>query len=631
MSRFPGSNDLTQARRAFFERGSVPGADVPKTILQSWQRCRRLGLPAETPPSIEPIPDARLREMRERNERLWRLARAELDMLSSDTDASGSIVVLTDDTGWVLDAAGHPQFLDRAGRVSLLPGTCWNEAQVGTNAIGTAIVERRPVEVRGSEHYRATHGILTCNATPIHDPYGHLIGVLDITGDSRAQHLHALGLVRMAVANIEHRYFDDGIDGCELLRLHRDPALLGSTREGLLAFRAGKLVAANRAGLILLDLQRDDLGRATYESLFDDALSLLRRDGVLRDRFGRALFGRADEGGHTLRSVVPALPLRGLPAPAPARPQARQSDAPLFDAALSAALQRANRVLDAELPVLIVGETGTGKEVFAREVHRRCARHAQPFVAVNCAALPEGLIEAELFGYAEGAFTGARRQGNPGLLRQANGGVLFLDEIGDMPLALQPRLLRVLQERELSPLGGGKPVKLDIALICATHCDLETAIAERRFRADLYYRLAHHIERLAPLRDAEDLAAIVTALWSRMAQNRTLADESLHALAAHPWPGNWRQLVACLRTLVALNDDGARIDTDALPDYLRKSKTDAARSPLAGGIASLDALEATAMRETLAACHGNVARAARMLGVNRSTLYRRLGKPERTH
>ncbi|MEQ1511697.1 MAG: sigma-54-dependent Fis family transcriptional regulator [Lysobacteraceae bacterium] len=632
MSRIHSTADLSQARRAFFERGNAAAPDVPKTILQSWLRCRRLGMPAETSPSIEPIPDARLREMRQRNERLWRLARAELESLSSDANASGSIVVLTDDAGWVLDAAGHPQFLDKAGRVALMPGTCWNEAQVGTNAIGTAIVERRPVEVRGSEHYRATHGILTCNATPIHDPYGQLVGVLDITGDSRAQHLHALGLVRMAVANIEHRYFDDGIGDCELLRLHRDPALLGSAREGLLAFRAGKLVAANQAGLALLDLQRDDLGHATYDGLFEDALSLLRRDGVLRDRFGRALFGRIDESGASKRSVAPVASLRGQQTPAPARPHVRPIDAPLFDASTAAALDRACRVLDAELPVLIVGETGTGKEVFARELHRRCARHGQPFVAVNCAALPEGLIEAELFGYEEGAFTGARRQGNPGLLRQANGGVLFLDEIGDMPLALQPRLLRVLQERELSPLGGGKPVKLDFALICATHSDLEAAIAERRFRADLYYRVAHHTERLAPLRDVGDRASLVATLWTRMAQHRTLTDAAQRALAAYPWPGNWRQLVACLRTLVALHDDGAQIGLEALPGYLRRSKEEATiSSPIAASIAPLEEMEETAMRDTLAACDGNVARAARLLGVNRSTLYRRLGKPERTH
>ena len=151
--------------------------------------------------------------------------------------------------------------------------------------------------------------------------------------------------------------------------------------------------------------------------------------------------------------------------------------------------------------------------MFARALHARSARAAKPFVAVNCAALPEGLIEAELFGYEEGAFTGARRQGSPGLLRQAQGGVLFLDEIGDMPLALQPRLLRVLQERELSPLGGGKPVKLDFDLVCATHCDLDAAVEAGRFRADLFYRIAHHRVRLVPLRDSAERGAIVDALW----------------------------------------------------------------------------------------------------------------------
>jgi len=633
MSRLRPGSELAQARRAFFERGSMPATDLPQTILRSWQRCRRLGMPEERTPSIEPVPEARLREMRGRNERLWRLARAELEVLAADAEASGSIVVLTDDTGWILDVAGHPRFLDKAGRVALRPGTCWNETEVGTNAIGTAIVERRAVEVRGSEHYRAPHGILTCTATPIHDPYGRLIGVLDISGDSRAEHLHALGLVRMAVATIEHRLFDDGIDGCELLRLHRDPALLGSSREGLLAFRNGKLIAANQAGLVIAGLERDDLGRASYEMLFDDALSRLRSEGALRDRCGRVLYGRVD--GDAKRVVgAPARHATTIDATPPrdtASPR-RAQDAPLFDAAASTALERARRVLDADLPVLIHGETGTGKEVFARALHARCARAGKPFVAVNCAALPEGLIEAELFGYEEGAFTGARRQGSPGLLRQAQGGVLFLDEIGDMPLALQPRLLRVLQERELSPLGGGKPVKLDFALVCATHCDLDTAVEAGRFRADLFYRIAQHRVRLLPLREANDRNGIIATLWADMAGARTLAPEAASALAAHRWPGNWRQLVACLRTLIALSDDGDRIEIDDLPDDVKPVSRDAGAPSLwSGGVAPLDTLEEAAMRDALAACDGNVARAARLLGVNRSTLYRRIGKPERTH
>ncbi|WP_434026814.1 sigma-54-dependent Fis family transcriptional regulator [[Pseudomonas] boreopolis] len=606
---------LDQARRSFFERGNAPVGQVPDTILRSWRRCQRAGLAAERAPDIEPVAPARLREMRERHERLWRLARAELEGLSADAAAAGSIVLLTDEAGWILDAEGSTGFLDKAGRVALMPGACWGEHVVGTNAIGTAIVEARSVEVRGGEHYLAPHGILSCSASPILDPYGRVAGVLDISGDARIPHLHALGLARRAVASIEHRWFDEGIADAELLRIHHDPALLGTAHEGLLAFRAGRLVAANRAGLQLFGLDRHEIGRARFEALFEEPLSRLRGDGALFDRQGRPLYGTVDDG---------EAPRRRSHA-APARSRAPGGVAPLFDAAGEALLARARRVLDAGLPVLVQGETGSGKEVFARELHRRCARSGKAFVAVNCAALPETLIEAELFGYEEGAFTGARKQGSPGLLRQADGGVLFLDEIGDMPLALQPRLLRVLQERELSPLGGGKPVKLDFALVCATHQDLERAIAEGRFRADLYYRIADHVVRLPALRDHADRGALVQALWAQLAQGRRLSADALDALAGYGWPGNLRQLAACLRTLVALSDPGDMLGRDALPAYLatwRPAPSPALAQAEAG---RLDALQEAAMRQALADCGGNVTRAARRLGISRSTLYRKLG------
>ncbi len=635
--RLPAATaDLGLARREFFERGGLPVGRVTETILQSWRRCRRLGLASERLPAIEPVPQAQLREMRERHETLWRLARAELDALAGDAASSGSIVVLTDEDGWILDAEGHPQFLDKAGRVALMPGTCWNESRIGTNAIGTAIVERRSVEVRGGEHYLAPHRVLNCSSVPVHDPYGRVVGVLDISGDATVPPVHALGLARHAVAAIEHRYFDAGLAGCELLRLHRDPGLLGSAREGLLAFRQGRLVAANEAGLRLFGLARSELGRVEFGALFDDTTTRLRDDGVLLDRHGLALYGRVQDGAN--------------PAPRPARAAARpmpalpRGDAVLFDAAQERELARACRVLDAGLPVLVLGETGSGKEVFARELHRRSARAARPFVAVNCAALPEGLIEAELFGYEDGAFTGARRQGNAGLLRQAEGGVLFLDEIGDMPPALQPRLLRVLQERELSPLGGGKPVKLDFALICATHRELDAAVAEGRFRADLYYRINHYPARLAPLREQADRAGLIQALWARQAGTRRLSAAALSALTDYDWPGNRRQLAACLRLLVALSDEGETVDTAALPAYLRAAARGSASGPnsaapdAAGANpaghsvdtdAALDAITETAMRAALDRCDGNVSRAAKQLGISRSTLYRRLGAPAR--
>ena len=619
-----GSN-LGSARRTFFEQGGAPVGQVPATILESWRRCQRLGLESETHPPVEPVTAAQLREMRERHEKLWRFARAELELLSSDATSTGSIVILTDDNGWILDAEGNPKFLDKAGRVALMPGACWSETQVGTNAIGTAIVEGKPVEVRGAEHYFAPHKILSCSSAPIFDPFGQLVGVLDISGESSVHHMHALGLARLAVANIEHRYFDDGIAGSELLRVHRDPALLGTAREGLLAFRNGRLVAANNAGLQLFGLERSELGNTPYELLFEDKLSRLRDDGMLLDRHGRALHGRV----HEAHDDRPRRPASRPAITVSAATQAAGADAPLFDAALDAELERACRVLNAGLPVLVHGETGTGKEVFARELHRRCARAGKPFVAVNCAALPEGLIEAELFGYEDGAFTGARKHGNPGLVRQADGGVLFLDEIGDMPLALQPRLLRVLQERELTPLGGGKPIKLDFALVCATHRDLEEAIGDGRFRPDLYYRISHHGVRIRALRDHPERARLVMALWERTAHGRQLSSEAVAELAAYDWPGNLRQLSSCLRTLVALSDPGAMLGAELLPNYVRlmpRSAPVMRRLPEE----NLEAMAEGAMRDALEACAGNVAEAARKLGISRSTLYRRLGSDPRS-
>ena len=611
---------VAQARRAFFESGRAPVGQVPSAILQSWRRCVGLGLAVNARPAIEPVDAPRLRALRERHEQLWRLARAEVEILATDASSTGSIVILTDADGWILDAEGNAGFLDKAGRVALMPGACWSEAQVGTNAIGTAIAEGAAVEVRGAEHYANPHRILNCSAAPVFDPWGTLVGVLDISGDAAVAPVHALGLAQLAVANIEHRYFDEGIADAELLRVHANPALLGSAREGLLAFRNGRLVAANRAGLALFGLDRSDLGKAPYETIFDGAISHLRQDGTLRDRNGRLIHGRVDMPSQARRARA-ARPIT-VSSAAPVA----DADAPLFDPGQEAELERACRVLDAGIPVLVLGETGTGKEVFTRALHRLSARRGKPFVAVNCAALPEGLIEAELFGYESGAFTGARKEGSSGLLRQADGGVLFLDEIGDMPLALQPRLLRVLQDRELSPLGGGRPVKLDFALVCATHRRLEEAVSEGRFRADLYYRISHHLVELAPLRELEGRDARVQELWQRIGRDRRLSPAAAAALAAYAWPGNLRQLVASLRTLAALSAPGSTIDVDALPAYLRTPVN--VRTPAAVAAttaAGLDALTLAAMRAAVEACDGNIVRAARQLGISRSTLYRRLG------
>ncbi|QJP13801.1 sigma-54-dependent Fis family transcriptional regulator [Starkeya sp. ORNL1] len=606
------SRTVLAARRQFFQQGKLADALVSAPILRSWQRCAERGLDNARLPHIEPLTARELREATGPHERLRRLCRPEVESLYSDAMATGCVVILTDDNGLILETLGSAGFAARAAQVALRPGVPWCETATGTNAVGTALVEGRPIAVHGGEHYFEPHGILSCSAAPIFDPYGRIVGALDLSGPASVDHRHALGLVRMAVAQIEHRFFDEDFRGRRVLRFQSDPALLGTAREGILVFEDDRLVAANRSGLGLLDIDWSALGARGIGELFGEVPHDGGRTGRLIDAAGRELFGSVDGSTGATVTAPPRIahPRRG-----------EGALVPVLDGPTHVAVLRAVRLLEADVPVLIRGETGTGKEMVARDIHRRSSRASGPFVAVNCAAIPETLIEAELFGYEEGAFTGARRQGRKGLLREAQGGVLFLDEIGDMPLALQARLLRVLQEREVSPLGGGRSVKVDFALVCATHRDLNAATDAGAFRSDLYFRIAHYTIGLPALRDLPDRLAIVRALWRRLAgdERLSLSPDCEHHLAGLEWPGNFRQLVGTLRVLAALAEPFEPVPLDMLPADIA---TPARRSQADG--AQLDAITRDAMQRTLDACGGNVSRAARELGINRSTLYRRL-------
>ncbi|MBI3146806.1 MAG: sigma 54-interacting transcriptional regulator [Pseudogulbenkiania sp.] len=306
------------------------------------------------------------------------------------------------------------------------------------------------------------------------------------------------------------------------------------------------------------------------------------------------------------------------------------------DAQLAATARRALRIVGKDIPLLIEGETGTGKELFARAFHRSGPRFDKPFVAVNCAAIPEGLIESDLFGYEEGAFSGARRRGHVGKLLQAHGGTLFLDEIGDMPLALQARLLRVLQEREVTPLGSSRVLPVDFSLLCATHRALPQAVAAGRFRADLYYRINGVRLALPPLRERSDLVPLVGQLLTDEAGGRAVAVAPAvwQVFSRYHWPGNLRQLHGVLRALYALLEPGEMLQQEHLPEELLEAmpEEEAELSPLAAPLAlpaaahgeRLAEVELQLMRRVLADCNGNVSAAARRLGVSRNTLYRRL-------
>lgn len=629
---FPGSIDT--ARRRFFDGGAAPRGLVPDTILASWRRCLEQGLVANAGPSVAPVERQALGELQERHESLRRLCRPELEALYASAHQAGSIVILTAPDGFILDALGDADFLDKAARVSLRPGVPWSEAATGTNAIGTALVERRAVEVRGGEHYYAPHRVLSCSASPIFDPQGRVAGVLDLSGHASVHHLHALGMVQLAVEQIEHRLFECDFDGADIVRIQPDPALLGTAREGMLVFESHRLVAANRHALRLLGVDWSELGKRRYDELFASALPTPGNVASMRCQTGDMVHARRD--AQSSRIHVPGTVRSSRPS-APARQAIRPLRSPtnVFDDALDASIDRHVRLLDADITVLLQGETGSGKEVVARELHRRSSRSGAPFVAVNCASLPESLIESELFGYLPGAFTGARREGAPGLLREADGGVLFLDELGDMPLSLQSRLLRVLQEREVTPLGGGRAHAIDVRVVAATHRNLQQAVERGEFRADLYFRVAQSVMQLAPLRAHRDVAGMVRRLWTALGAEQVpmhLHPVLVARLAAAPWPGNVRELVGVLRSLMALGSVGATLGVDDLPDHLRPSSPSLPASPVAAAEAAagnLHALERQAIDRALATCRGNMAAAARKLGISRSTLYRRLEARQR--
>ena len=622
---------LREARRQLLEAGELSRGLLAPALHASWQRSRAYGLvPDGRTPGAPHASGAQLARALDHRRLLVAHARPVMEFLGEQTRDSDSLVILADAQGMLLHAFGDSGFADKAARVALRPGAIWHEQWRGTNAIGTALAEGAAVVVNGAEHYLQRNAFLTCAAAPIADPAGQLLGVLDLSGDQRGHHRHTLALVRSAARMIEHQLFEARHGGALQLRLHAQAEGIGSVTEGRLALSEdGWIIGANPVALAMLGLARTDIGACTIErALGLDLQTVLAGGGsaaraprLLRLEGGRTLWLRVDRGRTCVGSAAAAV--RAMPAAADALAALDTGDA-----ALQAVIARARRVIDKPIALLLQGESGVGKELFAKACHASGPRRSAPFVAVNCAALPETLIEAELFGYRPGAFTGAGREGAPGRIREAHGGTLFLDEIGDMPLALQARLLRVLQERQVQPLGGGKAVAVDFQLICATHRRLRDEVVAGRFRDDLYYRINGLALQLPPLRERGDLAALVARMLSDIAPGREveLAPAIAAAFGRYHWPGNLRQLANVLRTACALLGDDERVIAAAhLPDDIAEDLL-GAPAPRAVEDAETDLrLQAErCVQQALSDSHGNMSEAARRLGISRNTLYRKL-------
>ena len=603
----PVEDRLGRARILLEGRGVVAANLLSPEISASWQRCLDAGLdPAKPlPPERD---DAALRAERERHEQVLRLAVAEMQGLHRQIAGSNFMIAFAAPDGTLLDTIADASFGDAASAAAIQPGNLWTERRRGTNALGTVAATGGALMVHGPEHFFRGYASLTCIAAPVFGPDAQLVGVLDASSDCRSRQRHTRALVAMAASQIENGLFRAHHRDEMVIAFHSRGEYLHTLSAGLIALDGnGRVRGANSQARFLLQGLPALPGRR-FDELFDTPwLRVLDGTGSLlnlRDRVG-STYVAVSQAART------AAPARISAAPSEQQPAGFVAE----DAAVRRAVGMAEAAARRGIPVLISGPTGTGKEELARHAHAASGRRGA-FVAVNCAAITETLAEAELFGHAPGAYTGARHGGAPGLAAEADGGTLFLDEIGDMKPALQGLLLRLLDDWLVRPVGGGRSRKLDVLLLAATNADLPRAVTEGRFRADLYWRLNVVEVVLPPFAARTDRDAIVDHLLARTARDFVLTAEMRAWIVRQSWPGNMRELRSFLLRLALA---GPRCPPPP-------PEPDSAASP---GIPDRqdsclrDAIQAR-IREVHRAMEGNVSRTARTLGVSRNTIYRAL-------
>jgi transcriptional regulator of acetoin/glycerol metabolism len=631
--------DIDDSAWQAFESGRRVAADHAEH-WRTWQRSRLAGAVSEDPRLDERVlGGALLREHVERLEPVAALGEAILARATALLAAHDFKLLVADAEGVIVAAAGGGRFEPAAREARLIAGACWSEATRGTNAIGTALAEQRSVVVAGRAHYARCYRELVCHAAPIVDHEGRLVGVLDATSHARHVDPAITAIVGATAAALSDllRLRAWSLAGAGILHT------LGRTLDrmnvpALLVEPPGRLSRCNALARELLvrgELPLD-WAQLRAEALAPTPGGLVLEQGRQRVRVQVEPLGGQRE---PLGLLVIVEPLRSELAPTRARArsepptrvrrvgheQADDAFAGIFgdDPRLCEALGRARSVARSRIPVVLVAETGAGKELVARAIHRASARAAGPFVALNCGSLAPSLLEAELFGHAPGAFTGASAKGRAGLLHAASGGTLFLDELAEMPSAMQAALLRVLESGEVLRVGSTQGEQVDVRIVCATCKDLPSMVARGEFRDDLYYRLKGLLLRLPPLRERSDRLALARHLLDELARQDgvpcpALTPAAEARLLAHRWPGNVRELRSTLALALALAGERGEIG----PELLELDEAPAAPASSSPPAASLDAIEASAVERVLGEVAGNVSAAARKLGVARSTLYR---------
>ncbi|MBU2875439.1 sigma-54-dependent Fis family transcriptional regulator [Marinobacter salexigens] len=620
--------------------------DVRSDIAASWDRCIAWGLDQEYKPTPPALSALRIEELsRQHNELLSSTEAEVIPYYRNVLSNSRCLILLANQHATVLRSWGDERITESQLRPWFHEGANWQEQQCGTNAIGTAVTTGKAIQVQRNEHFLKLHRSIIGSAAPIFDARKQLIGVLSVFSDAYLPQAHTLGMVRLLTQSVENRLLNRQFETDHFqITLNTTADNFDSPWSGILVCdESGKVIASNQRADQLLGTQTTGLELGNlFMAHFSDILGYPEHSPLQLITKGKVRLSARLKRPATTKPPHLELPI-GSPQPSSSNKQPHLPDLEYGDASVRRCAEQGLKVLERGIPVLITGETGVGKEVLVTALHKASHRRDQSLVAVNCAAIPPELVESELFGYEAGAFTGARAQGSLGHIRKAHKGILFLDEIGEMPLSAQSRLLRVLQERVVTPVGATESVPVDILLITATNRSPLSSVESGQFRADLYYRINGLCIELPALRHRTDKRNLIQHIYCQHRapiQSESLSPRVLSALENHPWPGNIRQLVNALRVAIAIADDEdvqiwhlpadflAGLDTTApstqpttvtAPRALRQQQT---KVDLREG-----SEEQNSHSHTLRVyhkCKGNVSSAAKELSISRNTLYKRL-------
>lgn len=606
--------------------------DYKTQIAKSKERCRKLGLKKEQIYSKKIISDADLQKTLVKNRNMIMTALPYIEEIIKFTKGSDFFIFLTDSEGCILNALGDEKILSEAFSLKMIPGAYMNEENVGTNAMSYVIKTGDPVQLTGEDHYIDAYSRWTCSAAPIRDHKGELIGVLDLTGYTKNVHPHTLGIVVAAAKAIEEMIKNKGQNEYKIAK-----RVLNIINEGIIFTdedgnikmyndtaaemlgKDNKFISDNINQLIddwhqiksMLNINKSFSKNVCIASLNDNCLFNLEVKKIYfepEDSFEIVHIFKEIDRVHT--NVI-------------------NNYGYCFDKIIGEddnfvkIVEYAKKIADSNSTILIMGESGTGKELFAQSIHNYSSRRNYPLIAINCGAIPEQLIESELFGYEDGAFTGAKKGGNPGKFELADGGTILLDEIGEMPLDMQVKLLRVLEEGFITRLGGKRTIPVDVRIIASTNKDLEKEVESGKFRKDLYYRLNVLPLYVPPLRDRKSDIRILTDYFmnkiSKDLNKNTvhISEENLELMERYDWPGNIRELQNVIELM---------INTEIFPTRYFTKREQYMSSDGREENFDIESVEKEHLIRVIRRCNGNITHSADMLGIRRNTLYNKIKK-----